>query len=86
MSAWFKDDVPPLLVEGAVHIALNFLERSGEIDDSAETMRFLLGKVEFMVSQGQRNKLVLANRAIAAYQHYREARTMELSRVFGSPA
>ena len=31
------------------------------------------------MSQGQRNRLLLANRAIAAYQQYRKARTIELS-------
>src|SRR5262245_34919122 len=37
MSAWFKDDTPPFLLEGAVQIALNYLERAGEIDDYTET-------------------------------------------------
>lgn len=32
-----------------------------------------------MVAQGQRNKLMLANRAIAAFQHYRKMRTIEAS-------
>jgi predicted membrane chloride channel (bestrophin family) len=34
-----------------------------------------------MIAQGQRNRLLLANRAIAAYQRYKEARTIELSLV-----
>jgi|SRR5690349_14290335 hypothetical protein len=82
MSAWFKDDAAPLLVEDAVQIAFNFLARSGEIDDPAEAVGFLADKIHFMISQGQRNKLALANRAIAAFQRYREARSAELSLVF----
>ncbi|WP_024507827.1 hypothetical protein [Bradyrhizobium sp. ARR65] len=83
MSAWFNDHDAPLLVEDAVQIAFNFLARSGEIDDPAETVGFLADKVQFMISQGQRNKLALANRAIAAFQRYRQARTTELSLLFG---
>lgn len=83
MSAWFKDETTPLLMDGAVQIALNYLDRAGEMDDPAETVRFLVNKVEFMISQGQRNKLLLANRAITAFQRYRKARTIELSLVCG---
>jgi hypothetical protein len=79
MSAWFRDDAQPLLLEEAVKIALDFLDRTGEIDDLDETCDFLVGKVGFMIAQGQRNRLLLANRAIAAYQRYRHARTVELS-------
>ena len=79
MSAWFKDD--PSLLEEAVKIAVNFLNHTGEIDDPGEASQFLVNKVGFMIGQGQRNKLLLANRAIAAYQRYRTARTIELSLV-----
>jgi hypothetical protein len=80
MSAWFNN-APPLLLEESVKIAVNFLDRSGEIDHMGETCEFLVNKVGFMIAQGHRNRLVLANRAIAAYQRYREARTVELSLV-----
>ena len=79
MSVWFRDDAPPLLLEDAVKIAVDFLDRTGEIDDRGEARHFLVGKVEAMISQGQRNKLVLANRAISAFQRYRKARTIELT-------
>jgi hypothetical protein len=62
---------------GAIQIALNFLERSGEIDDYAETCQFLAEKIEAMIVQGQRSRLVLANRAIAGFQRYRTGRTIE---------
>jgi hypothetical protein len=79
MSTWFRDDNSPLLLEAAIQIAWNFLDRAGEIDDPIEAKRFLVDRIEFMIAQGQRNRLVLSNRAIAAYQHYKQARTIELS-------
>jgi len=81
MSVWFKDDAPPFLLEESVKIALDFLSRTGEIDDPREASQYLVNKVEFMMGQGQRNRLLLANRAIAAYQRYRKARTLESSPV-----
>jgi hypothetical protein len=80
MSAWFNN-APPLLLEDSVKIAVDFLDRAGEIDDIGETCQFLVNKVGFMIAQGHRNRLLLANRAIAAYQRYRKARTVELSLV-----
>lgn len=68
-----------LVMANAIQIAMNYLERSGEIDDYTETCRFLVDKVEFMIQQGQCNQLVLANRAIADFQKYRLARTIEQS-------
>ena len=81
MSTWFKDDGPPFLLEETIQIAWNFLERSGEIDDAAEATKFLVDKIEFMIGQGQRNKLLLSNRAITAFREYRNARTIELALV-----
>ena len=80
MSAWYNN-APPLLLEESVKIAVDFLERTGEVDDVTETCQFLVNKVGFMIAQGQRNRLLLANRAIVAYQRYRETRTLELSLV-----
>jgi hypothetical protein len=77
-SADFGDGVA-LLMASAIQIALNYLQRSGEIDDYTETCEFLADKVTAMIRQGQRNRLVLANRAITAFQRYRTARTIEPS-------
>jgi hypothetical protein len=68
-------------MEDSVQIAIDFLERTGEIDDYGETYQFLVDKVSFMMAQGQRKRLLLANRAIVAFQRYRNARTIELSLV-----
>lgn len=51
MSAWFRDDV---LLEESVKIAIDFLDRTGEIDDLEESCQFLVSKVGFMIAQGQR--------------------------------
>jgi hypothetical protein len=75
-SAGFGDGAS-LLMTNAIQIALNYLERAGEIDDYAETCQFLADKIEAMIMQGQCNRLVLANRAIAAFQRYQTARTIE---------
>jgi hypothetical protein len=72
-------DGASLLMANAIQIALNYLQRSGEIDDYTETCEFLADKVEAMIRQGQRNRLMLANRAITAFQNYRTARTIEPS-------
>jgi len=81
MSAWFKDDTDALFEE-AKWIAWDFLDRSNEIDDPAEARQFLAGRIAFMIGQGQRNKLLLSNRAIAAFREYKNARTIELALVF----
>ena len=66
-----------LLMANAIRIALNYLQRSGEIDDYTETCEFLADRIETMIRQGQHNRLVLANRAITAFQNYRTGRTIE---------
>lgn len=60
-----------VLVESAVQIAWDFLERSGEIIDGYETSRFLVATIGKMALAGERRKLMLANRAINAYRESR---------------
>ena len=78
MPDCFSYNTAALLLEDAVQIALDYLERAGEIDDYARTCRFLVERIEFMMRQGQCNKLVLANRAISAFERHRSAQTIEL--------
>ena len=78
MSTRFGDS-NALLEADAIQIALNYLHRAGEIDDFTETCRFLSDHVQQMLRQGQRSRLVLSNRAIAAFQRYRTSRTIEQS-------
>jgi len=81
VSTWFSDDANSQLLIEAKQIAWEFLDRSGEIDDAGEVNQFLTGKIEQMIGQGQRNRLALSNRAIAAFREYRRARTIELTLV-----
>ncbi len=83
MTAWFKQEGYPFLLEDAARIALDFLDRSGQVDDPVETGRFVVDRIQFMIAQGQRNRLLLANRAISAFQQYRKARTIDLSLLSG---
>jgi hypothetical protein len=52
----------------AVQIAWDYLEKTGQIDDGAFTSRFLMRTVEDMILTGERRRLLLSNRAIAAYE------------------
>jgi len=79
MPSSFTCGAAPLLLQSSVQIALDYLDRAGEIDDYAEACQFLVDNVELMIKQGQHNKLVLANRAISAFERDRDARTIELT-------
>lgn len=59
------------LVERSIQIAWDFLQRRGEIDNAAETSRFLLKVVDEMALKGERRRLMLVNRAIEAYRRRR---------------
>jgi hypothetical protein len=45
--------------------------RTGELGDGAAASRFLSDTIETMIRQGQRSRLALSNRAIAAFQRFR---------------
>ena len=62
----------PILVENSVQIAWDFLELSGEIADPAEASKFLQNTVVDLVLKGERRRMMLSNRAITAYQKFRE--------------
>jgi hypothetical protein len=83
MSACFKDDTAPFLMEDAIQIAMNYLHRSGEMDNYVETCDFLMDSITTMIKRGERNKLVLGNRAIAAFERYRASRSIEQSKLSG---
>ena len=58
----------PIIVENAVQIAWDSLERSGEITDAAEASRFLVQTITELVGKGERRRLMLSNLAIGAYR------------------
>ena len=61
----------PLLIESSVEIAWDYLARTGELGDALVAGRFLSDTIESMVRRGERRKLMLANKANAAYQKFR---------------
>jgi hypothetical protein len=67
------------LLEESFDIAWNFLQASGEIEDVAVANRFLTDTIDLMIRAGRRNKLVLSNRAIVAYQQFRRDRIIEFA-------
>ena len=61
----------PLLIESSIEIAWDYLARTGELGDVMVAGRFLSDTIELMVRRGERRRLMLANKAIAAYQQFR---------------
>ena len=60
----------PLLIESSIAIAWDYLERTGELGDAMVAARFLSDTIELMVRRGERRRLMLANKAITAYQQF----------------
>lgn len=59
------------LLEESFQIAWDYLERTGELGDSATASRFLSDTIEARIRRGERSRLTLSNRAISAYQCFR---------------
>jgi hypothetical protein len=66
------------LMEESLQIAWDYLERSGEIEDTWVASRYLGDAIELMIRQGQRSRLVLSNRAITAYLRFRDANIVDV--------
>lgn len=61
----------PILMENAIQIAWDYLERTGELGEPEVASRFLLDTVELMVRRGERRRLFLSNKAIDAYKRFK---------------
>lgn len=66
-----------ILVEEAIQIAWEYLDRTGEIDEPEACSRVLMYAVETMIRQGERSRLLLSNRAIRKYMEYKAARCLK---------
>ena len=62
------------LVETSFRIAWDYLEGAGELEDYHMAARLLLDVIETMIMQGERRRLLIANKAIRAYQRARAER------------
>jgi hypothetical protein len=60
------------LIEDSLQIAWNYLQRTGELEEPENASRFLIDAIESMFRQGVRSRLLLSNRAITAYQRYKQ--------------
>lgn len=70
----------PNVMENAIQIAWDYLDRTGELGDPEIAARTLLDTVEAMIRQGERRPLMLSNRAIDAYKRFKtEHRLMLVS-------
>jgi hypothetical protein len=61
----------PILIEEAIQIAWDYLEKTGQIDDPEIASWLLLDTVEHMVRCGEGRRLALSNGAIEAYERLR---------------
>jgi hypothetical protein len=68
----------PLLMENSIQIAWDYLEATDELGDAEVAARFLTDAVEIMIQRGETRKLMLANRAIDAYQRFKVDRLLSL--------
>jgi hypothetical protein len=64
----------PILFENSIQIAWDYLERTGEIDDAFVASRFLSDTIGIMIRRGERRRLLLSNKAITAYQRFKQER------------
>ena len=60
-------------------IAWNYLEATGELGNPDRTAQHLLNTIEAMMRQGERRQLLLANKAIAAYQRFRAEQALSIA-------
>lgn len=55
-------------IEVSFNIAWGFLERSGQLSDEETSTDFLIRFIEDQIRSGERRPMMIANRAIDAYQ------------------
>jgi hypothetical protein len=67
------------LMEYAIQITWDYLEKTGQIDDGAFTSRFLMRNVDEMIRRGERRRLLLSNSAITAYERLRQNQDKEVA-------
>jgi hypothetical protein len=61
----FINSIPVDVVGDAYHIAANYLKKTGRIPDELDIHQPLFDSIVEDYGAGRRNKLILANRAIA---------------------
>jgi hypothetical protein len=69
-----------VLLEQSLEIAWNYLQRTGEIGHDQRAIDFLTTDIANRMRRGERSRLLLANRAIRAYQRNKADHIIELVR------
>jgi hypothetical protein len=59
------------LLEESFDIAWSYLQATGQIENGEVACRFLSDTIDLMIRSGKRNRLLLSNNAITAYQRFR---------------
>ncbi len=59
------------VIENSFRIAWDYLAATGELGNPGTATNHLLDTIETMVRRGECRPLLLANKAIASYQHLR---------------
>jgi hypothetical protein len=67
-----------VVIENAVQVVWDYLERSGAIGSPMEARRFLTDNISNMVVGRERRQLMLTNKAIDAYRKFRREKLIEL--------
>jgi len=65
------------MIERSIHMAWDYLDRTGDLGEPEVAARFLLDTVQQMVRQGEHRPLMLANKAIDAYKRLRSERRVD---------
>ena len=66
------------VMENAILMAWDYLDRSGELGEPEMAARVLLDVVQGMIRGGEQRPLMLSNRAIDAYKRFRSERRLAL--------
>jgi hypothetical protein len=66
------------LIADSFQIAWDYLEATGELGDSETASDHLLKTMEALMTQGERRRLLLSNKAISAYQRFRTDQNLSL--------
>lgn len=66
------------VMESSLHIAWDYLERTGELGDPEIAGRVLLDAIEGLILRGETRKIMLSNKAIDAYRQFKAERRLTL--------
>jgi hypothetical protein len=62
-----------IVIERSIHIAWDYLDRTGDLGEPEIAARVLLDTVQQLMCHGEHRPLMLSNKAIDAYKQFRSA-------------